>query len=743
MATRLKEWMIPYTWWIGIEITDNHVINVLLRAMNNLIMVNEDRELYVDLQLEDWILPEDDFPVGVTTGKILEEDWWQQSGQIINWKTTSWDYNRLIHANDGRFYVDLWDWIWREFWFATDINTKTFYISSDQDLANAQSAYNWHNSGNDAVLWYDDSIYILVGTDTTAGMTTLEFRDDKVVIEDGISASNSTQKKIILTVNEATNEVESITLWTAVITPSVLATWVNYQTPYVPEYDGSPATKKYVDDGLALKQDKLTAWNNITIDPTTNTISATDTTYTAWANIQINNWVISATDTTYTAWTRITIDANNVISADISGVLTYKWNVATINDLPSSWQTVWDTYFVEWANSMYSWDGTQWNLVGGTGIDLTNYFNKTVDDSDDITEWSIHLFVTQAEKDYWNAKQDALTAGNNIQITTSWWVTTISATDTTYTAGDNITISNGVISWISYTAWQNVQISNNVISATDTKYTAWDGISITNNVITNTDKFDPENTGSLGQFLKKTNTGYAWANVPSSWWWTTYTAWDWIDITGNVISNDAPFEPTNNGTVGQVLKKSGANSYYWANESWWWSGNFNPENAGSTGQVLTKTWTWYAWESSWPAWDSNVKLFTISDDTDLTNAQAAYDWIRSWKLAILKYNGSYWETTKTADYYYYPVVESTSSVSRMMFQAQITTNNYMLIGNGRVRPQWPAIWFNISDTNVTSIQVATNDASRTETVRSWIWTQAEYDAIPTKEQDVIYNIIPS
>jgi hypothetical protein len=31
--------------------------------MNNLIHVNEDRELYVDLQLDDGIEPNDDFPV--------------------------------------------------------------------------------------------------------------------------------------------------------------------------------------------------------------------------------------------------------------------------------------------------------------------------------------------------------------------------------------------------------------------------------------------------------------------------------------------------------------------------------------------------------------------------------------------------------------------------------------------------------------------------------------------------------
>lgn len=106
MPVRIKEWMIPYTWGIGIEITNNHVINVLLRELNNLIQVNGDRELYVDLQLPDWIQPSDTFPVGVTTGKILAEDWWQQSWIILNWKTTSWDYVRLIYANDGKLYVD-------------------------------------------------------------------------------------------------------------------------------------------------------------------------------------------------------------------------------------------------------------------------------------------------------------------------------------------------------------------------------------------------------------------------------------------------------------------------------------------------------------------------------------------------------------------------------------------------------------------------------------------------------------
>ena len=107
MATRIKDWEVPYTWWIWIEITENHVINVLLRELNNLIHVNEDRELYVDLQLDDWIQPDDDFPVGITTGRILAEDWRPQNWLLINRKTTSGDYTRRITAADGKFSVDL------------------------------------------------------------------------------------------------------------------------------------------------------------------------------------------------------------------------------------------------------------------------------------------------------------------------------------------------------------------------------------------------------------------------------------------------------------------------------------------------------------------------------------------------------------------------------------------------------------------------------------------------------------
>ena len=126
---------------------------------------------------------------------------------------------------------------------------------------------------------------------------------------------------------------------------------------------------------------------------------------------------------------------------------------------------------------MYLYDGTNWNL-------LINSTREIAIDSS-LSTSSTNPVENRVVTNAINGKQDTLIAWSNIQIALDW--KTISATDTTYTAGTNVSIdANNEISAVdtTYTAWANVQISNNnVISATDTTYSAWDGIDITNNVI--------------------------------------------------------------------------------------------------------------------------------------------------------------------------------------------------------------------------------------------------------------------
>jgi hypothetical protein len=69
---------------------------------------------------------------------------------------------------------------------------------------------------------------------------------------------------------------------------------------------------------------------------------------------------------------------------------------------------------------MYAWDGTAWKAVGNTQIDLSNYFNMTTNDSDDITAGTTNLFVTQNQINQWNTNTNDITTINgtitNIQL---------------------------------------------------------------------------------------------------------------------------------------------------------------------------------------------------------------------------------------------------------------------------------------------------------------------------------------
>lgn len=113
MTVRLYEWDKTEVGWAWIEITDNKVVNLKLRDENNLIKINEDDEAYVDLQLEDWIAPDDDFPVWVTTGRVLVADWRPVAWTVTVSKTTSGDQTMYLYGDDGKVYVDNGTGVWK------------------------------------------------------------------------------------------------------------------------------------------------------------------------------------------------------------------------------------------------------------------------------------------------------------------------------------------------------------------------------------------------------------------------------------------------------------------------------------------------------------------------------------------------------------------------------------------------------------------------------------------------------
>lgn len=130
---------------------------------------------------------------------------------------------------------------------------------------------------------------------------------------------------------------------------------------------------------------------------------------------------------------------------------------------------------------------------GGAVNSVNGYTGDVVLTTSDLENTSDYQTGTEVESAISTAiagKQDTLTAGNNITISNN----TISATDTTYTAGTGLALNGTQFSvdttaiatqsdltaglankQDTLTAGANIQINNNTISATDTTYSAFTG----------------------------------------------------------------------------------------------------------------------------------------------------------------------------------------------------------------------------------------------------------------------------
>ena len=245
-------------------------------------------------------------------------------------------------------------------------------------------------------------------------------------------------------------------------------------------------------EDLGTKQDTLTAGEGITIED--NVISSEGTTYTAGTNISIDNDVISATDTTYAAGTGLSLE-NGEFSVDETVIATKselndKQNIATLDTDVAT----------------LGFTKTHGTLTGITmNSSSVSVENGVADLGTVITDIS--------------GKQDILTAGSNIDITNN----VISATDTTYSAGNGLNLSGTEFSIDTAT----VATQSDLLGKQDI-LTAGSNIDITSDVIS------VDSTGaSDGQVLTADGSGgTTWEDISSG---TT----DYDDLNNIPIINQA------------------------------------------------------------------------------------------------------------------------------------------------------------------------------------------------------------
>lgn len=130
MPVRNVEWKKPYTWGTAITVDpETKVISLNLRDENNLIIYDAwDDEIYVDLQLPDWIKPTDAFPVWVTTGRVLVADWWSVLGTLICAKTTSWDNIKLLYADNWQLFIDNGSGTFKQIYLKAEVDALLLWL---------------------------------------------------------------------------------------------------------------------------------------------------------------------------------------------------------------------------------------------------------------------------------------------------------------------------------------------------------------------------------------------------------------------------------------------------------------------------------------------------------------------------------------------------------------------------------------------------------------------------------------
>ena len=535
---------------------------------------DEDKAVDIDVPLveDDLYWTDNDAALSARQGRVLYDyiQNIQSRGRYLsNWNCATW--LAMTNPSDNPYDYRAWD----------------YYI-----VSNVSSGTNYKP---------DWAQYIINQASTTVETNTVKVSDSYIYDWTVWLLLINTEREIAVDSSLSTtsiNPVENRVVTNALNTKQdILIAWTNIQiaadgktiSATDTTYSSLPAAEGGADVSLVTtgekyawnwKQDKLIAWNNISIAADWKTISAVDTTYSslpaaqgwtnvslvttwekytwnnkqdeliAWTNIQIaaDGKTISATDTTYTAWDGISISSGNVITntattfkpfpntfdtthttedfldsieaLNLPVWSAYLWQVS-VSDMPY-WVTVqWDVEVYVYPQNViyaimrsaeiepYQWEVNSyeyrwWEPVANIVKDTTapTYATESMlwyDDTNNVYKYY----------DWTNWKEIAnpYTAWTNVQINNN----VISATDTTYSAGTNITIdANNEISAVdtTYTAGTNITIdANNEISATDTTYSAWTNVSIdANNVISATD--------------------------------TTYTAWPWISISNNnVITN--------------------------------------------------------------------------------------------------------------------------------------------------------------------------------------------------------------
>lgn len=518
MTVRLYEWDKTETGWAWIEITDNKVVNLKLREEDNLIIINDDDEAYVDLQLADGIKTTDDLPVGVTTGRVLVADGRPVAWTMLCFKTTSWDYATWIYGDDGKLYVDNGTWTFKQ------VYTKPEVDALFSALATVAHTWDYNDLINKPTLWTASALD--VGTNPW---------------EIPVIWSNGKLPWIIIPSVWAMN-VYTVNTYGDLTTLSQAVQWdiwvvVNDNKTYILSADPYSTLSNWVELRFPTWAVSSVNWQTWAVTLTTFDINE------AWDSLY-------CTSAEKTAWNN-KLDANDVSAVALSGSFAdLTWKPVIDSTLSTSSTNAIQNWAVATAvntiNNTISWiqgdvSALQTAVWGATGDidDIKGDISDLQDDVVDLQTW----------------KQDTLVSWTNIK--------TINGES--LLGSGNIDLSSIVITWASFWAFSRACIdSGTEHKVTINKYYDWQWSTIVDNTWTESYTmqwlwwFTWVSTSSNSCRVKiEVNWLTIWEEYNTAWNYVTkylstpitLSAWDVVSVTctrgtwtiGNISANISDF----------------------------------------------------------------------------------------------------------------------------------------------------------------------------------------------------------
>lgn len=517
MPTRIVEWQLPYTWGTGIGIDTNKVISILLREENNLIEVNGDNELYTDLQLAVNITPSSDFPVWVTVGKVLAENWWSQNGLILNWKTTSGDYARWLYWADGKLYFDWGQGTWKQVYYSEEVDA--LFTALRWELATVAFSGDYNDLINRPAFLQVQADWDETDTDSPA------YIKNKPTMPTVNDATLTIQKNWVavgtFTANSSTNVTANITV------PNV----INNLTSTSTSDSLSAAQGKILNDKITDLQSIgrfLSLWDATTWLPISFPLDIPYN-YRTWDYYLVET---VGTSNKRPDWVQYTWTASTVPETDeleIWDMYIYDWQVwllqinhgKSVSFANLSWQPSDNANLASALNAKANVADLATVATSGSYNDLTN--KPTIPSAQVNSDWNATSGVAQIlNKPTIPTKTSQLTND-------SWFITSAyhdSSKQDVLTPGTWISIANGTISntWVTSVNWQTWAVT---VDEWDSKVFTISDLTSAASLATATQAYTYAYTTGKNAIIRYSNANYVYAYGTTTSAFFTRAYWNW------------------------------------------------------------------------------------------------------------------------------------------------------------------------------------------------------------------------